>query len=330
MNNATLRFLGIVVALLVIALIVIESTDHESPVDNGTLLLPGFRDHVNEVSSLRVERNGEDPVVIERHDELWVVTSRDNYPADIGKVREVLLAMADAKTMEAKTTNPELHARLGLDSPDIENSKSTLLIASTGHADYRLLLGNAAQTSYRYARLPDEDQTWLIDQNPDVPDSAGDWLDAAIVDINSSTVRAVTIVHPDGETISVEKAAEDDPNFTVNAIPEGRELSYSTVANGIGGALNDLELDDVRPAVAVGGGAVKTTFETFDGMTVTVDTQKTDDGNWITLSASGTGADELNARLSGWQFKVADYKANLLTRGWEDILKPEDEAEAEE
>jgi hypothetical protein len=138
----------------------------------------------------------------------------------------------------------------------------------------------------------------------------------------------VTIRHADGETIAISKEAEEDTGFKVQDIPDGRELSYSTVANGIGGALNDLDLDDVRPAQQVDA-AVVTEFETFDGLNITVETIKTDDENWISLAASsadeaGDEAADINGRLTGWQYRVADYKANLLMRRWEDILKTDD------
>ena len=32
-------------------------------------------------------------------------------------------------------------------------------------------------------------------------------------------------------------------------------------------------------------------------------------------------------RIRGWQYRIADYKANLLTRQWEDILTPEEGAD---
>ena len=45
--------------------------------------------------------------------------------------------------------------------------------------------------------------------------------------------------------------------------------------------------------------------------------QRPDEGN--------AEAVEISSRVNGWQYKVADYKANLLTRRWEDILKAETE-----
>ena len=331
MNSSTLRILGIVVALLLIALFVVERGDDGGPAESGELLFPDLKAQLNDVTGIRIERFGEDPVIINRDDGAWRVAARDGFPADVVKIRELLLAVADAETMEAKTANPEMHGRLGLRAPDAENSKGTLVTTTVGGTDYALIFGNVAQTSNRYARRAGEDQTWLVNQNPDIPGSAGDWLVSDLVDIASTQVRSVTITHPDGETIHVEKAAEEDTNFTVNDVPEGRELSYSTVGNGIAGALNDLDLDDVRLAVDAGE-AVTTVFETFDDMTVTVRTVRGEEESWLSLEAAGgpeTEAESLNALASGWQFRVADYKANLFTRRWEDILEAEESDEPE-
>ena len=43
----------------------------------------------------------------EEQGEGWTVSERDNYPADDGKVRKLLIAIADAKVFEEKTSNPE-------------------------------------------------------------------------------------------------------------------------------------------------------------------------------------------------------------------------------
>ena len=326
MNAATLRFLGIVVLVLVAALLLVESGDDSELPESGTRLMPEFRAVANDVDRLVVTRAGKPPLEIARQEDGWRVPDRDGYPADIAHVRNVLLAMADAAVVEAKTANPEFHSQLGVDAPTGELSKGVLITASAGEQRFEVIFGNAAQGSYRYARIASEDQSWLIDQNPDIPTDVGDWLDANIIDIDSSDVRSVTISHPDADTIAVSKAAREDVNFEVADIPEGRELSYSTVANGIGGALNDLDLDDVRRAAEADETAVVTVFETFDGVKITATTVKSDDGNWVGFAVEATGDDadraaEIGARVHGWQYRIADYKANLLTRRWDDILK---------
>ena len=332
MNSTTLRFLAFIVAFLVLALVLVESGDDDVP-GSGTKVFPSMRSAANDIDRVTVKRWGQDPVAIEKSEGRWVVPARGGYPANVETVREVLLAMAEATVLEPKTARPELHARLGVDSPDNENSKAALVEATAGGETFALVFGNLAQGNYRYARVVDEDQSWLIDQNPDIPAEPGDWLDADIVDIDASSIQAVTITHSDGETIRVSKSAAEDANYEVADIPDGRELSYSTVANGIAGALNDLDLDDVRPAEA-GGEATVTEFTTFDGATIVATTTRTDDANWLTLTIvpgddESESLDAAKARVEGWQYRIADYKANLLTRRWEDILEPVPEEEDE-
>lgn len=337
MNKATLRLLLFVVVVLVAALWLIESGGDGDLPEAGTPLFPDLRSVANEIDEVTIQRAGEPTLTARRSGDSWVVPDRGDYPANLVALRALLLAMTEAAVVEAKTANPDLHGRLGVDAPAAENSTAVLVSAKAGDTDFALVLGNVAQGSYRYARIADEDQSWLIDQNPELPAGVGDWLDKDIVDIDSSRVRSVTVVHPDGETISISKAAEADTDFDVAAVPEGRQLTYSTVANGIAGALNDLDLEDVRPATEAAPDAedaTLATFETFDDTRIIARTVTTEDGNWLTLDVEGLAGetDELLAlrrRVDGWEFRIADYKANLLTRRWDDILEPlavEDEA----
>ena len=332
MNRATLRLLGIVVAVLVGALFLVESGDDGDLPESGALLFPDLRAVANDVSRIAVTRAGQDTLEIVREGDGWRLPDRGGYPARTEAIRSVLLAMAEATVVEAKTANPELHARLGVDRPDNELSKGVLIEASTGDQTFDVVFGNVAQGAYRYARIADDNQSWLIDQNPEVPTEVADWLVADIIDIDSSNVRSARITHPDGEVIAISKAAPEDTNFDVADVPDGRELTYTTVANGIGGALNDLDLDDVRPSQPIDQPAVVSVFETFDDARITATVYRSEDGNWIELAAEATGddsatADEISARVTGWQYRVADYKANLLSRRWEDILEPLEDTE---
>lgn len=334
MNKTTLRLLGLVVVVLIAALLLVESGDDGDLPDAGTLIFPDLRAVANDVDRIAITRTGVTTVVT-RLDGEWVVPDRGNYGANVDNIREVLLAMTEAAVVEVKTNNPELHDRLGVDTPDSKTSKGTAVAATAGESTFELIFGNVAQQNFRYARVVGEDQSWLIDQNPEIPIDAGAWLDTDIIDIDSNRVRAVSIVHPDGETLSISKATESDTNFTVADVPEGRELSYSTVANGIGGALNDLDLDDVRTRTAAAESVVAR-FETFDGVRINVEVSTDDDGKWLAIDVhlpadiAIDGVDEWNAtrgRVSGWQYRIAEYKANLFTRRWNDILKAVDSAE---
>lgn len=366
MNTRTVRTLAIVAIMLMGVMIVIEMGEDDAPPGSGELLLPELKDRINDIDRVAF-RDADGTISIVNDGESWTVAERAGFPADVGKLREVLLALADARTLEQKTSNPDRYAQLGLDDPENEDSKAVAVEISGDGFDYSVIVGNRAQRNHRYVRVAGADETWMIDTNPDVPDDAGGWLMADIIDVDSKRVRSVTITHPDGETITAFKEDAENANFDVDAIPEGRELSYPSVANGMGGVLNELRLDDVRQAVELSDPVI-TQFLTFDGLQVTVHTEKGEEETWIELAAAAVpleqpaeeeekeekeqaddaasdsgeddepadeseeeaapeyeSADAINARVGGWQYRIADYKANLLLRRWDDILKAAEE-----
>jgi hypothetical protein len=309
-----------------------------------------------------------------RDGDRWTVLEKDGFGADVGNLREVLLAIADARKLEEKTSNPERYSQLGLDGPTA-GSGSQIDISGTDFA-YAMIVGNVAQSKNRYVRMVDSDQSWLIDKNPELPSSGAGWLAADLLDIDASSVRSVTVQHADGESIKLAKALAADSNYVVEDIPDGRELSYATVANGIAGVLKGLRLEDVRRAKS--GEPVSTAeFTTFDGMIIRVhrfldpvpDADDADAEYWFAIDAQyiapivadetaqvavATASEEvaiddtsdeasgesttaesngdtaetavatINSRHGAWQYKVPEYKANLLARRWADILKAQE------
>ena len=309
----------------------------------GRQLLPGLADDANAASDVTIVMPGErPPVVLQRIDDRWAVTSRNDYPADVAKLRQLVLALSEATIVEEKTADPARYARLGVADPDAEGGGTRIVIAGEGFT-HEVILGDAAQGDYRYARVPGNATSFLIDRDPDVPASAGDWLSAGIIDIGADRIRRVSVSHADGETIVIDKGARELTDFTVLDVPEGRELSYATVANGIAGALAKLTLEDVR-ARTNAEAATSTEFLTWDGTRIVATVTEDDDGRWfafdVEAAAPGTGdesaaedkdaaqgdedaldVESLADRLTGWEYRLTDYKAGLLTRRWEELLK---------
>ena len=232
------------------------------------------------------------------------------------------MTFAHASVLEEKTSNPDRYALLGVQDPG-EGSESMGVTIAGGDTTYSLIVGNENQTSNRYVRIQDEATSLLIDRNPELPEDPAGWLDPQLIDIATADIREVVITHADGEAVRIAKPDVETMDFAATGIPEGRELSYPTVANSIGGALNGLELEDVRSAS--GGEAIATVeFSTFDGRRISVSVFAADDVRWIALD--GDGVDE---SLADREFRIAEFRANQLTRRCEDILKPLPEAAEE-
>lgn len=344
------------VVLMAVLLITELASDKGQAPDEPLFAL--MRDDINAVNTITVTAAGDEVVAtLSREGELWGVAERDGYPADTGKLRQLLLGLADARLVEAKTSNPKYYSRLGVEDVSAEEAGGVLVQVATESSQYAVIIGDQTRGDYRYIRRGGEAGSWLIDKNPEAPSETVGWLNASIIDIDAALVHSVTIEHPDGETIKLTKTNAEQTDFAVTEIPAGRELSYATVANAVGGVLDNLSLDDVGPVAAPGPEAVTTTFETFDGRVVRVSSEEIDSQYWIQVSASydaelaahlglpqedlpadapgdsggasATDSDEkvsttvaaLNRRTEHWRYQIPQYKFEQLTRRWQDLLK---------
>lgn len=372
MTSRSVKILAIVVVILFGALYALNTANHRPADTEGALLVPELKERLNDLDSVTIT-DADGNLTIVREDDAWRVRDKSGYPADTAALRRVLLAISEASKVEQKTANPSLYDRLGVEHPAEQGGEGVLIEASAPEFGFSLILGDSAQGDYRYARIPAESQSWLIDRNPELPADIAGWLRADIVDIGSADVQSVEVRHSDGETIRLSKDSAEDGTFTVTEIPEGRELSYPTVVNGMAGALGNLTLEDVARIDESGFTPTATaTFVTFDGLELRVASGEIEDKTWITLDASSASAEsaapessgetpaaaaepeseetgteqasddespeqetnapspaeraaEINARTAGWRYQIATYKADQLTRRWQDILKAEDE-----
>lgn len=336
MNRKLLfSLLGLVVALLGL-LAVFELGDRGESGAAGQPFLEGFAENANSVNRLDLRFAGDEPgFSIRRDGDVWVVDARDGYAADFEKLAGLVSSLANARIVEQKTSNPDNYNQLGVDDPASGGSGTGVKLSGEGFS-YDVIVGNRAQRTYRYVRVASDATSYLVDQELDLHDSADEWLADEIVDIASDRIRRVSIRHADGETITIEKGSQDDTNFSVADIPEGRELSYESVGNGIAGALAKLSFDEVRKVQTVDS-STATSFETWDGLRVIATVATQEDATWLSFSAEAIPSeageepdeqapevDEINARLGNWQYRIADYKKNLFVRRWDDILKDED------
>lgn len=377
MTRKNIQVLAAVVVALVLLLVVLDTGDDRDSDAVARPLLAGFEAHANDARRVHVQHSEAEGFTLQRDEDGWVVSARDAYPADVATLRQLIIALADAGIVEDKTSNPDLYERLSVDDPEDGGSGTKIEITGEGFS-YSVILGDTAQRNFRYARLPDQATSHLIDRNPDVPESVEDWLVPEVLDVPADRIRSVSITHADGETIAVEKADAALTDFSVLDVPEGRKLSYATVGNGIAGALANLELEDVRTAVE-STADTRLRFATWDGLELIVEVSAEvgadGDEHWITFAAAfvppptdapvpAVGGDgnvtdgvenadpvsaddpvldvaepivstadveleviDINDRLSGWQYRLPDFKKNLLTRRWDDILKAADDEE---
>ncbi|MBK8178354.1 MAG: DUF4340 domain-containing protein [Planctomycetes bacterium] len=247
--------------------------------DSGTLLFPQLAKQAASVQKVQVQAKGQS-FTLEKQGENWGMSEKGGYAVNFDKVKDLVGKLAYFEILEKKTDRPELFSKLELEDPSGPEAKSTRVTiydgAGTTLAD--ILLGKSASgggptLASLYVRRPTENQTYEVKGNVYVDGSANNWLDKQVAKLERARVHRVETVQADGTKLVIAKASPDDKNFAVAELPLGAELKWPGVADGIAGALEYLNFDDVD---AVGKldfnhpSAVTTTLQTFDGMLITV------------------------------------------------------------
>ncbi len=288
MNNRALVIVAALAAVLVV-LALVGQNRAPGPSLSGSTLLPGLDAALNDVDEITLVRGGNETIAsIRKSEQGWTVPAKGGYPADTAKIRDALLALSEARVVEEKTANPDFYDRLGVEPVESESSAGTAVTIRYGGETFpTVILGDVEGTSQRYARRADEAQSLLIDRDPEFPRSAPQWLDTGILDLRSDRVREVAIEHADGESVRIFKDAPGETNYSVDPVPEGRELQYAGVANVTGNVLRELALEDVEPAAEDGSEpSVTTRFHTFDGLVLTARGYQRGDESWLEFEAS--------------------------------------------
>ncbi len=295
MNIKTLTILGIItVALIGMAILMSQQKETVLP-QTGQPVFPGLMSKINEVSELVVNVQSETMTIV-RDGESWKVKEKDNYPANMGKIREVLIGLGELKILEAKTKKPELYEKLGLENVEAEGSISTgvTLKDSAGTTLAEVIIGKQRPSKGNpnqdevYVRKVGDPETWLAIGKLSIEKNLSEWLDKDFLEVEPKRVRRVRITHPDNTTLVLEKENPDDLDFKVTNLLEGQEIQSQFSVNNIVSTVTSLSLDDVQPNSEISfedESVVTATFETFDGLEGTVKLFRKDEKNYVKVSA---------------------------------------------
>ncbi len=337
-NNRMLLIITVVLVAVVIALNLGERQGPAAPV-SGQLLLPDLASSVDQLTGVVIIGAGERTIAtLERQNDRWTVRERDGYPANVAQIRDTLSALAEARIVEPKTANERFYDRLGVESIALEDAAGTAVSLITGDETTTVIIGGIAATGQRFVRLADVAESYQIDRDPAPASEIGSWLDTRIIDLPNDRVQQVTIRHAaanDGadETLTLHRESAGQTNFTIEPIPDGRELLYPGVGNTVAGALRSLRMEDVERAGAMTANTV-IEYLTFDGLIIVVEGMRDGEQAFATfraeVDADGAGdmlaerraeAEAINARVAGWRYRLPGFQYDQIARRITDLLQ---------
>ncbi|AYC32064.1 DUF4340 domain-containing protein [Pseudomonas cavernae] len=286
-------------------------------------LLPSLQGRLAEVSAVEVDSPEQTPVRLERREQTWVVPAKAGYPASVGAVNTLLRALGEAQKAEAKTSNPQLHERLGLAERG-EQRATRINLELPGAPPLALLVGKPAQQgSGQLVRLVGDNQVWLIDKPINLPVEELQWLDRRVAAIPFASVKRLEVRYADGQRLTLLRAEADEPNFRLAQLPAGKPLPYEAAANGMVNLFGRLDFADAAPLTQVQFKApalLNFVLESFADGQVQGAVYVQGEQYWLTLKERRNfSAEELPGKAD-WAYRIEPGQYQALAKTLKDVL----------
>lgn len=318
----------------------------ERPQNMAVLGKPLFKDlRAADIAVIKIAEP-KSTLTLQRKEEGWVVRERQDFPADVAKVREFVLNVLELKVGQSTPIGDKDRARLNLD----DSGTRVEFDAQDGKPLGKLIVGkkyfrrevdnpDKAPADGRFVAVPDEAGNALIVSDPlgQASTKSAGWIDHTSFQVEK--VKTLEVRTPDGSGWKIEREA-DNADWKLAGAKAGEKLDVGK-ANSASYSLSLLELADVAPADAKQNseltGLDKPTLinaTTLDGLAYEIRVGKSEgDNDYVTFSSSGTLIDQprgkddderikkLQARLPREQ-RLSDYVLLIPKSRLEDTLKP--------
>lgn len=317
-------------ALIIILLAIWVSSRKVEIADNavGTPVLKALKAQLNEVTEVRVSKGDGSRATLRKEPNGWMVAERE-YPADTAKVRKLLIDLSSLDIVETKTSDPEKYSQLGVEDVSGPTATGTRIEAVTPEQVHAIILGKTSGAKSGYVRAMNAKQSVLATPMITADADPKHWLDTTLLDIPEARIKEIEVDPQGSPRYKVAREKKEQTDFTVTPIPKGRELSSPSAANGYGSALVMLSLTDVKKADDAKPILQQphVTFRTFDGLELQITGWVDGEHRLISVVPKSTAtetadeAQEIEARVKGWQFEIPNYKYDALFRPLEEMLK---------
>jgi len=328
MSARRVTWLLVVGAAVIAFAIWLSSRRHlERDLAAGQLVLPGLEQNVNGVTTVSLKKGDATHATLKKDGTVWDVGER-GWPANVGKVRKLLLDLGALNIVEEKTRLPANYPALGVEDVDSAKATGTVVDVTAPARTWALIIGKSSGAKSGYVRVAGTPQSLLAAPLLNVEADPKMWLETDLIDLPVERVREIEERPAQGATYSASREKKEQTNFTVSPVPKGRQLTGPGAADAMAAALSALTLEDVRKSdAAAGAPAARAVFRTFDGLEVELAGRKDGTHSLIAISARSTAtptageAQKLDSRFKGWEFEIPDYKYAAIFTPLDDLLQ---------
>lgn len=198
---------GIFVLLLLIALIFenpFKKSEYQKKVDEATALFPKF--DKEQVAKIEITAKDE-TTTLTKTDGNWLVTTMDNYPADMEAIDELFTKVAEFDNANHVSDNPKYQAEFQVDSSGTE---AKLMDANDKMLAHLFVGKNTPGFLSSYVRVADSKDVYIAKGYLQgvFDKSTRTWKDRTIFNFNKAFVTQINITSPE-ETVELMLDAEN-------------------------------------------------------------------------------------------------------------------------
>jgi hypothetical protein len=263
------RIAAILVILLAVlgggALLYKQQERARRPQNIGSLGQVLFKDlQAADIAAIRIVEPKQ-TLTLQRKADGWVIAEREDFPADLAKVREFVIKVIGLKVGQSEPIGEADRARLNLDASGAQvefhsADGKPLAKLTAGKKYFKREVDNPekAPGDGRFVVVPGETKLVYIVSDPLTQASAksADWIDRSAFRVEK--VKALELRYPDGSGWRIERSG-DNADWKLAGARPGEKLDVSR-ANAATYSLSLLELADVMPKDAKETGLEKPTL----------------------------------------------------------------------
>jgi hypothetical protein len=292
------------------------------------LLFDNLAQQANQIKQIRISNHQGLLLDASLQQDKWIangVQQVGSYPLEPIKLTQLVQSLMQASLYQAKTSKPENYVRLGLQDLDTEDSLAVLVELVANEKTWAVLVGGKAPGGENYVRLPQQAQTWLLDQEIALPLDANNWLKQPILDVATQDITKLSRI--DSSSWSIGKNDAEVGGYALSPMPKARSLKYDSILEGTVAAFATLNFDQIKPRDDAFWHSLKLSakFEltTLVGDKIKAELAEKDNEFFIRFSSQ-----TLTAYWQNWTYKLSGFSAGQLNKQLNDfLLEPESEIE---
>ncbi len=351
MSNKKLVILGIVaIVMLVWAVIQSRISTNRPPVTSGepTYLVQGL--DPADIDSIVIGKDA-NAVTLKRQGDGFVVVNKQNYPAMISQINDLI-----SKCMEIERTQFVTDKAENYDDLEVTEDKARTVVKFF-KPDSTLLTGiiigktrDVGQGSY--VRLASDDKVYIAQNVPWFTTDVMSFIDQQLLSVKRDDIESVSVSSPDGNYVL---KAKEGGGIEMENVPPGKKFK-STEGQNVFNALTNLSFSDVTKdsndlsfdrqficrlkdsteytvnIAAKNNKTFVTCSARFMGRRPTAEDIKKDDSEEELKAKEAKlladdNAKEFTAKHKGWIYEIPDYKAKNLKVKLSELLEDQKEPE---